>query len=215
MTGREVTRDHPAAAGGDGTSPRSPEAIASLTPLDPDTSRLLRALRFSAHKHRDQRRRDVKASPYINHPIEVASVLADVGGVTDVSALIGAILHDTIEDTKTTGAELEGEFGRDVRALVEEMTDDKTLRKTERKRLQIEHAPSLSDRAKLIKLGDKICNVRDVTHTPPAGWPTERRLEYLDWTAAVVSGCRGVNAKLEAHYDRLLEEGRAALMKES
>ncbi len=177
----------------------------------PDTSQLLRALRFSADKHRHQRRKDAGASPYINHPIEVASVLADVGGVTDVTTLMGAILHDTIEDTQTTPEELEAEFGPEVRQLVAELTDDKKLRRAERKRLQIVHAPGLSLRAKLVKLGDKICNVRDVTHSPPAEWSLERRQEYLDWTEEVVAGCRGTNEALERHYDRLLAEGRVEL----
>ena len=176
-----------------------------------DTSRLLQALSFSAEKHRNQRRKDRGASPYINHPIEVATVLATVGGVTDITTLAAAVLHDTIEDTATTGEELEQRFGREVRLLVEEMTDDKRLPKAERKRLQVEHARGTSHRAKLIKLGDKICNVRDVTHAPPADWSVERRREYLDWTQQVVAGCRGASAALERHYDQVLAEGRKAL----
>jgi (p)ppGpp synthase/HD superfamily hydrolase len=176
-----------------------------------DTAQLLQALHFSADKHRHQRRKDRSASPYINHPIEVAHVLASVGGVSDLTTLIAALLHDTIEDTATTGDELEQQFGREVRVLVEEMTDDKSLGKAERKRLQVEHARTASHRAKLIKLGDKICNVRDVTHAPPEGWSPERRREYLDWTEQVVAGCRGASAALERHYDSLLAEGRRAL----
>ena len=176
-----------------------------------DPARLLQALHFSAQKHRDQRRKDHRGSPYINHPIEVAAVMATVGGVSDLTTLIAAILHDTIEDTQTTPDEVEQRFGREVRLLVEEMTDDKSLDKQVRKRLQIEHAQNASHRAKLIKLGDKICNVRDVTHEPPAGWSLERRCEYLDWTERVVAGCRGASAELEAHYDQVLREGRRAL----
>ena len=131
--------------------------------------------------------------------------------MSDLTTLIAAVLHDTIEDTATSGEELEQRFGREVRMLVEEMTDDKRLPKPERKRLQIEHARAASHRAKLIKLGDKICNVRDVTHAPPDGWSAERRREYLDWTAEVVSGCRGASAALERSYDEVLREGRKAL----
>lgn len=176
-----------------------------------DAARLLQALHFSADKHRRQRRKDRDASPYINHPIEVATVLATVGGVADLTTLIAAVLHDTIEDTATTGAELERKFGREVRLLVEELTDNKRLPKAERKRLQIEHARTASHRAKLIKLGDKICNVRDVTHSPPDGWSLERRREYLDWTEEVVAGCRGASAALERYYDQVLAEGKKAL----
>ena len=174
---------------------------------------LLTALHFAADKHRDQRRKDEEASPYINHPIEVAELLARVGGVTDLVTLQGAILHDTIEDTNTTGAELEAAFGIDVRKVVEEVTDDNTLDKAERKRLQIEHAPHLSERAKHIKLADKIANVRSVTQTPPAKWPLSRRKEYLDWTEQVIAGVRGSNAPLEDFYDEILARGREALGK--
>jgi guanosine-3',5'-bis(diphosphate) 3'-pyrophosphohydrolase len=176
-----------------------------------DLSRLLRALSFAADKHRAQRRKDREASPYINHPIGVASIIANIGGVDDLVTLVGAILHDTIEDTETTGDELEQEFGIDVRRLVEEVTDDKSLPKSERKRLQIEHAPTISTRAKLIKLGDKIWNIRDISQSPPADWSVTRRLEYLDWTEQVIAGCRGTNEKLEQFYDDNLEDIRAQL----
>jgi (p)ppGpp synthase/HD superfamily hydrolase len=174
-------------------------------------SDILKALHFAATKHRGQRRKDVEASPYINHPIEVAELLARVGGVTDSIILQGAILHDTIEDTKTTPEELEEVFGAGVRRVVEEVTDDKSLPKAERKRLQIEHAPHLSERARQIKLADKISNVLGVTQAPPADWPLERRLEYLDWTERVVAGCRGCNSALESFYDQALAEGRRVL----
>jgi guanosine-3',5'-bis(diphosphate) 3'-pyrophosphohydrolase len=176
-----------------------------------EVARVLQALHFSAEKHRHQRRKDHAASPYINHPIEVATTLATVGGVSDVTTLVAAVLHDTIEDTDTTAEELEERFGREVRLLVEEMTDDKRLPKVERKRRQVAHAREASHRAKLIKLADKICNVRDITHAPPAGWSAERRREYLEWTAEVVSGCRGANAALEQRFDAVLADGRAAL----
>lgn len=172
---------------------------------------LLAALQFAAHKHRNQRRKDAEASPYINHPIEVAAILATRGGVTDLATLMAAILHDTIEDTETTPEELGAAFGPEVRELVVEVTDDKHLPKAERKRLQIEHAHRRSPKAKLVKLGDKIANVRDVTATPPAGWSVARRQEYLDWTEQVLVGCRGSNAGLERYYDEVLQAGRAAL----
>jgi guanosine-3',5'-bis(diphosphate) 3'-pyrophosphohydrolase len=172
-----------------------------------EVAALLQAVRFSAHKHQRQRRKDEDASPYINHPIEVAELLANVGRISDLRMLIAAILHDTVEDTSTTFLELEKVFGRDVRVLVEEVTDDKNMPKDERKRLQIEHAQQLSERAKQIKIADKICNVRDVTHTPPSKWSLERRREYLQWAAKVVEGCRGSNANLEHRFDEVLREG--------
>lgn len=169
---------------------------------------LLTASTFAARKHRDQRRKDAEASPYINHPIEVAEILARIAGVDDVTVLQAALLHDTVEDTQTSPEELEREFGSAVRKLVEEVTDDKTLPKPERKRLQIEHAPHLSPRAKLLKLADKICNVRDVTHSPPKDWDERRRVEYFDWAAKVMAGYRRTNRALERHFDALLREAQ-------
>jgi len=174
-------------------------------------AKILRALLFAAKKHSSQRRKDREASSYINHLIEIADVLVGVGGVADVTTLQGAILHDTIEDTKTTADELERAFGRDVRWLVEEVTDDKGLLKSERKRLQVQHAPYLSTGAKLVKIADKICNVRDVIHSPPAEWTIERRQEYLEWSERVVAGCRGANESLENLYDKTLGEARQML----
>jgi guanosine-3',5'-bis(diphosphate) 3'-pyrophosphohydrolase len=143
----------------------------------------------------------------------VAELLARVGGVKDLVTLQAAILHDTIEDTNTTGEELEAAFGKEVRKVVEEVTDDSTLEKADRKRLQIEHGPHLSERAKLVKLGDKIANVRSVTETPPSKWPLSRRKEYLDWTEQVIAGVRGCNEPLENFYDELLARGRTVLGK--
>jgi (p)ppGpp synthase/HD superfamily hydrolase len=176
-----------------------------------DIAQLLQAIEFSAYKHRTQRRKDADASPYINHPIAIAALLSSTGGVTDLAVLIAAVLHDTLEDTETTPSELEEHFGSEVRTLVEEMTDDKSLPKMERKRLQVEHASGLSAKAKLIKLADKIANVRDVSTTPPSEWNLERRREYLDWTRDVITGCRGVNPELEACYDEALMAGRREL----
>jgi guanosine-3',5'-bis(diphosphate) 3'-pyrophosphohydrolase len=172
---------------------------------------LLQAVSFAAYKHRDQRRKDKEASPYINHPIEVAKVLATMGGVTDLSTLVAAVLHDTVEDTNTTFSELEKNFGKDVGLLVEEMTDDKGLPKDERKRLQVMHARRLSERAKQIKIGDKICNILDITNSPPTNWPLERKEEYLEWAEKVAEGCRGSNANLERYFDEVLIKVRLKL----
>lgn len=176
-----------------------------------DIDMILRAIKFSAEKHKDQRRKDAGASPYINHPIQVAELLWRVGGVRDTVVILGALLHDTIEDTETAPEEIESLFGEDVLDVVLEVTDDKRLPKMERKRLQIEQAPHKSLRARQLKLADKICNVRDITHSPPKDWTLERRLEYFDWTEKVVNGIRGSNESLEKLYDELLEEGRSQL----
>ena len=168
---------------------------------DGDLALLLKALAFAAHKHRDQRRKDAEASPYINHPIALAEVLAGEGGVADIEVLAAALLHDTIEDTATTVEELQQQFGARIAAIVAEVTDDQKLPKAERKRLQIVHAAGLSGGAKLVKLADKICNLRDVAVRPPAKWDLERRREYFDWARQVIDGLRGAHPALEAAFD--------------
>ncbi len=174
-------------------------------------AQLLKALAFAADKHRNQRRKDAVASPYINHPIAVATVLAAEGGVSDEATLMAAALHDTVEDTQTTFAELEKHFGTEVTGLVRELTDDKSLEKAERKRLQIEHSGHSSVRAKQLKIADKICNIRDITNSPPVDWPLQRRREYMEWSEQVVAGCRGVNTKLDEAFDQAIRRAKSVL----
>ena len=169
-----------------------------------DITLLLAALNFAAVKHRNGRRKDKQASPYINHPIEVAQTLWQIGAVRDMITIIGALLHDTLEDTDTTATEIQDLFGTEVLSLVQEVTDDKSLPKLERKRLQIEHAPHHTTRAKQLKLADKICNIGDIGHSPPKNWSLQRCNEYLDWAEQVVVGLRGINQDLDAHYDSVL-----------
>jgi len=159
---------------------------------------ILRAAAFAAERHRDQRRKGSAAAPYINHPLALANLLAECR-FKDATVLAAALLHDTVEDTETTPEELVQTFGSEVAAIVVEVTDDKSLPKAERKRMQIEHAAHLSDQAKLVKLADNICNLRDLSQSPP-DWPLERKREYFDWAKAVVEQLRGTNARLEAMF---------------
>jgi guanosine-3',5'-bis(diphosphate) 3'-pyrophosphohydrolase len=179
--------------------------------MEEHVGRILKAMRFAAEKHRDQRRKDSTSSPYINHPIQVAETLWTVGEVRDLTLLVASILHDTVEDTGTKPDEIRAEFGEDVLALVLEVTDDKSLPKQVRKQLQVETASHKTPRAKLLKLADKICNVRDVLASPPADWSLERRQEYLLWTEKVVAGLRNVHPGLENRYDELLASGKRSL----
>ena len=173
-----------------------------MTPTAADPiSRVLSAATFAAERHRDQRRKGKHASPYINHPLALASLLAE-RGERDPTLLMAALLHDTVEDTATSFEDIERAFGREVADIVREVTDDKTLGKAERKRLQIEHATRLSRAAKLVKLADKICNLRDVVVSPPADWSQQRKRDYFDWAKAVVDRMRGVHPELEALFDR-------------
>jgi guanosine-3',5'-bis(diphosphate) 3'-pyrophosphohydrolase len=168
---------------------------------------ILNAATFAADKHRNQRRKDAAASPYINHPLTLADILAREGGVTDAKVIAAALLHDTVEDTETTFDELESRFGKRVAAIVAEVTDDKSLPKEERKRLQIVKAGSKSTEAKLVKLADKIANLRDIVSSPPADWSDARKAEYFDWAKAVVDGMRGTNVSLEAAFDETYKNG--------
>jgi GTP diphosphokinase / guanosine-3',5'-bis(diphosphate) 3'-diphosphatase len=162
---------------------------------------VIRAVEFAAQKHRMQRRKDNDASPYINHPIALMHVLCLDGGISDPVVLAAAALHDTIEDTETTEEELRTTFGEEIAQIVVEMTDDKSLPKQERKRLQIEHAHRMSTEGALVKLADKICNLRDVAANPPLGWSLERQIEYFDWAKAVVDGLPIVNEYLLVKFN--------------
>ena len=171
----------------------------------------MQAISFAAKKHKLQKRKGADEEPYVNHVLEVANLLANVGKVEDFDVLIAAVLHDTVEDTETTEAEITEKFGENVGKIVMEVTDDKSLPKARRKELQIEHAPHLSTGAKLIKLGDKISNIRDVTENPPDDWSKQRRLEYVEWGEKVISGLRGTNENLEKHFDELIESAKAKI----
>lgn len=170
--------------------------------MDAGLALYTKCINFAAIKHRNQRRLDTSKTPYINHPVGVANILVEAGE-TDLHTLMAAILHDTVEDTDTTFEEIEENFGEEVREIVEQVTDDKTLPKLERKRLQIEHAKHCSHKAKLVKLADKLYNLRDLLSCTPTGWSEERSLEYVKWAKQVVDNIRGVNGKLDQSLDEI------------
>jgi guanosine-3',5'-bis(diphosphate) 3'-pyrophosphohydrolase len=171
--------------------------------------RLIAALHYAAHQHRDQRRKDEDETPYINHPIALLHILNVEAGVTDADVLIGAVLHDVIEDCsgphqmyiEDRREEIRARFGEPVLVLVEAVTDDKTQTRDERKQRQVEHAAQIPHGAKLIKLADKTANLRDIASMPPAGWSPEKIQDYADWSARVVAGLRGSHAGLEELFD--------------
>lgn len=167
-----------------------------------DMARLIDAVEFAARKHSTQRRKDADASPYINHPIAVASLLAVEAGVSDLTTLQAAILHDTIEDTETSLEELVARFGAEVADIVAEVTDDKALPWSERKQLQISHAHKKSNSAALVKIADKTCNLRDLANSPPRGWSVDRRREYYDWAKKVVDALPLQGGVLAEAFDR-------------
>jgi len=181
-----------------------------------DISLILRALEFAAIRHRKQFRKGEDKSPYINHPIQVANLLVNEAGEKDPVLIAASVLHDVVEDTVDGKKEkkkliklIHEEFGEDVLSVTMEVTDDKSLCKKERKRLQVEHAPNLSVRARKLKIADKIMNVRDITYNPPEKWPLQRVIKYLDWSEKVVGGLRGYNPKLDTIFYKTLQAGRS------
>jgi GTP diphosphokinase / guanosine-3',5'-bis(diphosphate) 3'-diphosphatase len=174
------------------------------------TTTLAKALNFAAQKHIDQKRKGEHEEPYIVHLTEVAELLADATRGNDATVVAAGLLHDTIEDTGTTKAELVAAFGQNIADIVAECTDDKSLPKAERKRIQIIHAEHASPRAKMVKMADKISNMHAILESPPAGWDETRKLEYFHWAKQVVDNCRGVNERLEQKFDAMYERGMKA-----
>jgi guanosine-3',5'-bis(diphosphate) 3'-pyrophosphohydrolase len=175
-----------------------------------EMGRFLEAIVYAAKQHKGQMRKDGE-TPYINHPLEVAEVLWRVGEVRDEVLLTAAILHDTVEDTDSTEAELRSLFGDEVTDVVMEVTDNKLLPKKVRKMLQVKQVASKSKRARQLKLADKYCNVHDIQRKPPAKWGNQRKLEYLEWSEKVMDGARGVNDALETLLEDEIRLGRRRL----
>lgn len=175
-----------------------------------DVTRLLRAVRFASEKHRDHRRKGRTAAPYINHPIAVAEQLARAGHEQNTDLLMAAVLHDVVEDTETTSAELETLFGGAVAKIVMEVTDDKSLHEKDRKRLAVESISAKSADARVLKLSDLIANVHDVIHQPP-NWSRDRKKRYFDWCEKVAGKMAGIHPVMERHLSKLLVEGRRAV----
>ncbi len=170
-----------------------------------------RAADFAARAHVTQRRKGAAQEPYVNHLAEVALLLAEATEGADAELVAAGWLHDTLEDTEAEREELEALFGTGVASIVAEVTDDKSLPKAERKRLQVETAPKKSIKARMLKIADKTSNLRTLSISPPRGWDLERRKEYIDWAEAVVAGCRGLNEYLERAFDEAVGNARAAV----
>jgi len=176
--------------------------------MNNDLVKLSQAADYAARQHIAQRRKGDRAEPYVNHVVEVAAMLAEATDGSDAVLVMGGLLHDTLEDTDATYADLVERFGTDVAGLVQEVTDDKSLPKQVRKRLQVETTPHKSTRAKLLKIADKTSNLRGLVESPPTGWTAERLRDYVVWAEQVVRSCRGLKAKLEARFDAAYETAR-------
>jgi (p)ppGpp synthase/HD superfamily hydrolase len=162
---------------------------------------VLKAADAAARWHVHQKRKGVGQEPYINHLLEVANLVAEATNGRDLNLVVAALLHDAIEDQEVPREMIALAFGEDVASLVEECTDDKSLEKQKRKRLQVANAPKKSDRAKVIKLADKTSNLRTISASPSPDWSVKRRLEYVSWAREVVAGLRGTSEWLERQFD--------------
>jgi len=167
---------------------------------------ILKATSFASLKHSNQRRYDLARTPYINHPIGVAYSVIDEGGIFDLHTIQAALLHDTVEDTDATYEEIEREFGEAVKNLVEELTDDKNLSYHQRKKQQVEKALKFSQKAKVVKLSDKLYNMRDIIREVPQNWSIESVQGYFVWGKKVVDGIRGTNKRLEDALDEVFQK---------
>ena len=190
--------------------PQNPSQSDKETTIS-DTVTLLDAAEFAARVHQNQRRKGRSKRPYIGHCIEVASTLVSVGKVDDVNVIVAALLHDVVEDTDTTNEEIRDRYGDVVADLVAEVTDDKNLKKKERKELQVEHAPTISPPAKLIKIADKISNVREIANDPPKKWGVNRQRKYFDWAERVVNAMGSVDPEMRLVFEKTLADARATL----
>jgi (p)ppGpp synthase/HD superfamily hydrolase len=190
-------------AAGDGAAPDAAGDGAAVIEV-------ARALDFAARRHAAQRRKGLKAEPYVNHLAEVALLLAEATDGQDAALVAAGLLHDTVEDTGTTPAELAAAFGPDVATLVSEVTDDKTLPKDVRKRLQVQSAPNKSRRARMIKIADKIANLRSLAESPPLGWSAARKKDYVSWSREVVAACGSTNDRLERLFTEAETQARDA-----
>jgi len=171
------------------------------------------ALDFAAKKHRDQRRKDHAASPYINHPITLVKILVAEAQITDTAVIASAILHDTVEDTDTTFEEIEEHFGTQIASIVREVTDDTRLPRAERKAQQIKHAPFLSREAALVKFADKIANLRDLLCAPPIHWSLDRKWDYCEWAETVVGNISEPNTTLKSLFQETVRQFKDSLSK--
>ena len=172
---------------------------------------VLKAADVAASWHANQRRKGSAQEPYVNHLVEVATLVAEATQGDDFELVIAALLHDAVEDCESPKELIQELFGEGVTTLVFEVTDDKKLDKGERKRLQIENASHKSPRARILKLADKISNVRALARSPPADWSIGRKLEYLKWACTVVDSVRGTNSWLEEKFDEAMVAAERSL----
>jgi guanosine-3',5'-bis(diphosphate) 3'-pyrophosphohydrolase len=143
--------------------------------------------------------------------IEVARLVAEDGrGPQTVAA---ALLHDAVEDSAATVAQIGAEFGPEVAGIVAALTDApewEGLPAAERKARQAAHIAGAPDEARAVKIADQTSNVRDVARLP-AGWAPGQAAAYIARTGPVVDVCRSAAPGLAAIYDAAVARSRAQL----
>jgi GTP diphosphokinase / guanosine-3',5'-bis(diphosphate) 3'-diphosphatase len=187
---------------------RQYDLIERVRRYNPNTDEALlnRAYVYAMRAHGEQKR--ASGDPYFSHPLEVAAILTDLK--LDDATIVAALLHDTIEDTPTTRDEIDSLFGKDIGALVEGLTKLKKLDLVSKEAKQAENLRKLllaiSDdvRVLLVKLADRLHNMRTLHHVPP---DTRRRTaqETLD-IYAPLAGRMGMHEMREELDDLAFRE---------
>jgi (p)ppGpp synthase/HD superfamily hydrolase len=167
--------------------------------------KLFEALEYASKLHKDQRRKGNGGSPYVNHLIEVASLLSRVAEVTDHEVIIAAILHDVLEDTEAREGDIFDRFGGTVLAYVKHVTDDKLLSLEKRRIAQLKSIENSSSQIQLIKLADHCSNIASL----PPSWDRARLESYISWSHSIAVHCYSASEELakvyKKRYDSALE----------
>ena len=192
----------------------SVEPPSVVAPMSADLRSLTKALVFAAEAHRNQRRKGAAQEPYLNHLIEVLDLVVKATDGADMDILIAALLHDVVEDTSTSYEDVAANFGERVAEIVRENSDDMSLPKADRRLARIAAMPLKSREARLVKIADVISNLRAIAVSPPAGWPAERKLGYLQSCRRLVDAGRGTDAAIERIFDQTADDVERTIREE-
>ncbi len=173
------------------------QGVSSRLIREEDAGVVFDALIFGAEKHKAQVRSNLKKTPYIIHPIEVADFVMRIGKVYDKNVLSAALLHDVMDETGTTYEEIENRYGKIVSQYVQEMTVKKELTLKEQKKYQIIQAFHQTPSVAVIKLSDKLSNLKTLAQTPPASWSRDRIDQYFQWAQSVIENLPEANSFLK------------------
>ena len=179
------------------------------------------AVEYAAVKHHGQLRKGEDA-PYIVHPLRAARLVMQAAPKLGYeTAVIAAVLHDTLEDTTASHSDLVARFGAKVADVVAELTDESAGPIHDRKAAQAAKALNMSVMARIVKIADQTDNVNDVAYHPAVDWSDEKRMEYIDLSSKVVQACQAEDNPVitrlvstfmeEAHRAKLLLDAFSAI----